>query len=245
MTEKAAQLIAALGKRRTMYSLGKRLPVTEAERTTIVKSCVRQAPSAFNCKSSRLVIVYGAEHDRFWAMLRAKLGDVGLPAEALKASLHKVDSRMSPGAGTVLFFEDWDVVTALQAQFPLYKESIPTYAQHKYAMAAYSVWPGLALADVGASLQHYTDFIEAEVKVAFRVPDSWKPIAQMPFGSVKESAGAPVQKLPDRDRVFVRGHLEPQKIHVSQKTKPVTLPFFLLSLTSTSTSTYVSHRPLH
>ncbi|NFV72581.1 nitroreductase, partial [Clostridium botulinum] len=34
----------------------------------------------------------------------------------------------------------------------------------------------------GASLQHYNELIEEDVKKEWNIPNNWKLIAQMPFG---------------------------------------------------------------
>ena len=46
-------------KRRTIYALGKDIPVPENELIGTVIEAVKQAPSAFNSQSSRLLIFTG------------------------------------------------------------------------------------------------------------------------------------------------------------------------------------------
>ena len=39
-----------------------------------------------------------------------------------------------------------------------------------------NVWAALAMEGVGASLQHYHNLIEDEVRTAFNVPDEWSTL---------------------------------------------------------------------
>ena len=44
-------------------------------------------------------------------------------------------------------------------------------------------------AGLGASLQHYNPLIDEEVRKAWSLPDDWKLIAQMPFGTPTAQPG--------------------------------------------------------
>lgn len=57
-------------------------------------------------------------------------------------------------------------------------------------------------AGFGANLQHYNPIIDDEVKQAFSLPDSWRLIAQMPFGTQTADA-LPVEKIPVKERMRV------------------------------------------
>ena len=87
------------------------------------------------------------------------------------------------GAGTVLFFEDQDVVKSLQEQFPLYADAFPAFSEQSGGMAQFAVWTALAEHGIGASLQHYAPLVDEAVQKEWHVPKSWKLRAQMPFGS--------------------------------------------------------------
>ena len=51
----------------------------------------------------------------------------------------------------------------MQAQFPLYADNFPVWAEHSDAMHQYAVWTTLAAAGIGANLQHYNPLIDAAV----------------------------------------------------------------------------------
>ena len=168
-------------KRRTQYSLGKQLPISQADAGALIQEAIRQAPSAFNSQSSRAVILFGAQSVKFWELVKDALRPM-VPAESFGATEKKLDS-FAAGAGTVLFYEDQDVIKELQQKFPLYADNFPIFSEHSAGMAQYAVWTALAEAGIGASLQHYAPLIDAEVARTWDVPASWKLRAQMPFGS--------------------------------------------------------------
>jgi hypothetical protein len=98
-------------KRRTIYALEKDIKVPEAEIINTIKEAVKQAPSAFNSQSSRVVILLGKEHTRFWELTREQLKKI-VPAEKFQVMSDKVDG-FAAAAGSVLFFEDQEVVKTL------------------------------------------------------------------------------------------------------------------------------------
>ena len=51
-------------------------------------------------------------------------------------------------------------------------------------MMQFAVWTALTDLGLGVNLQHYNPVIDETVKKMFGVPDSWKLIAQMPFGGI-------------------------------------------------------------
>jgi predicted oxidoreductase (fatty acid repression mutant protein) len=110
------------------------------------------------------------------------------PAEGFDKTEAKLKS-FAAGVGTVLFFEDQDVVRSLQEKFALYADNFPVWSEQAGGMAQLSVWSALANADVGASLQHYNPLIDGVVAREWNVPASWKLRAQMPFGSNENGFG--------------------------------------------------------
>ena len=173
--------ISLFTKRRTQYALGKQLPISEAQVEALILEAVRQAPSSFNSQSSRVVVLFGAQHEKLWNITREVLRPM-VPADAFVKTDAKMDS-FAAGAGSVLFFEDEDVIKKLQADFALYADKFPMFSEHSAGMAQYAVWTALADANIGASLQHYSPVIDDQVAKTWNIPASWKLRAQMPFGS--------------------------------------------------------------
>jgi len=174
-------LINAIKKRRTQYSLGKKLPLPQTEVEALIKEAVRLAPSAFNSQTSRIVILFGAESDKLWDIAKAELRKI-VPADGFAKTAEKLES-FAAGAGTVLFYEDQNSVKELQEQFPLYADNFPVWSEQASGIAQFAVWAALANVDIGASLQHYNPLIDSEIAKIWAIPESWKLRAQMPFGA--------------------------------------------------------------
>ncbi len=197
MKPEIVQMIEAYAKRRTQYVLGKNLPVSKTELEALVRETVRLAPSSFNSQSSRAVLLFGAESDKLWTLVKETLRPI-VPAEAFGATEQKLAS-FAAGAGTILFFEDQATVKELQEKFPLYADNFPGFSMQSGGMAQFAVWTALAQIGIGASLQHYNPLIDAEVAKTWNLPTSWKLMAQMPFGS-NEAPFNPKSFIPDETR---------------------------------------------
>ena len=188
-------------KRRTQYSLGKQLPISQADAGALIQEAIRQAPSAFNSQSSRAVILFGAQSVKFWELVKDALRPM-VPAESFGTTEKKLDS-FAAGAGTVLFYEDQDVVKGLQQQFAAYADNFPIWSEHSTGIAQFAVWTALAEAGIGASLQHYNPVVDDAAQKEWDIPASWKLRAQMPFGSNEAPIGdKPFMDDAQRFRVF-------------------------------------------
>lgn len=174
-------------KRRTIYHLGNQLPISEDRITAIIKEAVKESPTAFNSQTSRVVVLFGEQHHALWNIVKNTLKKL-VPAEAFSATEAKIDS-FAAGAGSILYFEDTDIVKGLQEQFPLYADNFPVWSEQASGMAQLSVWTALAAENVGASLQHYNPIIDDEVHATWALPKTWKLRAQMVFGSIEQEAG--------------------------------------------------------
>lgn len=168
-------------QRRTQYALGKNVSLSQDEIETLVRETVRESPSAFNSQSSRVVILFNDEHQKLWDLVKDTLRPL-VTADQLEATEAKIDS-FSAGAGTVLFFEDDNVINDLQEQFALYADKFPVFSQNSAGIAQFAVWTVLADNNIGASLQHYNPLIDDAVRKLWGLPESWSLSAQMPFGS--------------------------------------------------------------
>lgn len=177
--------LAAVKDRRTYYSISKDFVIGDERIREVIQEAVKHTPSAFNSQSARVVVLLNKQHDELWTITLNELKKI-VPPENFAPTEEKINSFRN-GYGSVLFFEDMKVVEELQNQFPLYKDNFPIWSNHSSGMLQYVIWTSLELEGFGASLQHYNPLIDAEVKTKWEVPDSWKLIAQMPFG--KPTAG--------------------------------------------------------
>ena len=174
-------------QRRTIYAIGRDLSLDQAKIEEIIKDAIKHSPSSFNSQSSRAVILFGDSHVKFWTIVLDTLRKI-VPAEAFEGTSAKLNSFIA-GAGTVLFYEDVDVIKGLQEQFPLYADNFPVWSEHSTGIAQFATWTALAEAGIGASLQHYNPIVDEEVAATFDVPADWKLRAQLVFGSIEAPAG--------------------------------------------------------
>ena len=191
----------ALEKRRSIYALGNRKTVGDDKVRELVEFAVKHVPSPFNSQSARVVILFGAESNRFWTLVRETLKKI-VPPDAFPKTAEKLAS-FDAGFGTVLFFEDQSVVDNLMGKFPLYKDNFPIWSLQSNGMLEFAVWTSLEDAGLGASLQHYNPLVDDAVRTAWNLPSSWKLLAEMPFGSVEAPAGEKeFSPIADRVKVF-------------------------------------------
>ena len=173
-------------QRRTIYAIGKNVKLEQNALEAIIKDAIKHSPSAFNSQSSRAVILFGESHEKFWNIVLETLRKV-VPEAAFESTQNRMNSFIA-GFGTVLFYEDQDVVKGLQEKFALYAENFPTWSEHSTAIAQFAVWTALSDHGVGASLQHYNPIVDAEVAELFDIPKQWKLRAQLVLGSIEAPA---------------------------------------------------------
>ncbi|MEQ1157067.1 nitroreductase family protein [Acinetobacter johnsonii] len=174
-------------QRRTIYAVGKNVALTPEQIESVIKEAVNHSPSAFNSQTSRIVTLFGESHLQFWNIVRETLRKI-VPEAAFEGTNAKINS-FAAGYGTVLFYEDQDVVKSLQEQFALYADNFPVWSEHSSAIAQFSVWTALSEQNIGASLQHYNPIVDAEIAEIFDIPANWKLRAQLVFGSIEAPAG--------------------------------------------------------
>lgn len=189
-------------KRRSIYALNDKLPISNDEVLNIIKHAILHTPSAFNSQSTRLVVLFGDDHKKLWQITEDLLRKMVNDDEKFKSTEQKM-AGFKAGAGTILFFEDRTVIKGLQDKFSAYADNFPVWAEHTNAMHQYAIWNALASVDVGANLQHYNGVIDEKVAQEWQIDSNWKLIAQMVFGGISAPAGEktfePVEK---RVKVF-------------------------------------------
>ncbi|WP_440824702.1 nitroreductase family protein [Psychrobacter cryohalolentis] len=189
-------------KRRSIYALSNQLPVSNDEVVKLVEHAILHTPSSFNSQSTRVVVLFGEEHQKLWniteEMLHAIVGD----EEKFKSTKDKI-AGFKAGAGTIMFFEDQSVVKSMQENAPLYADKFPIWAHQTNAMHQYVIWTALASIDVGANLQHYNPIIDDKVAEAWNIDKDWTLNAQMVFGAIEQPAGDKTFKpVEERMKVF-------------------------------------------
>ena len=166
------QFLQLIEKRRSIYAIGKNVEQTPTYLTDLIQNAIKQSPSSFNSQSSRAVILFNAEHEKFWDLVKAQLKAYAKDAESAAKTDAKIDS-FAAGLGTVLFFEDQEVVAGLQANFPSYADNFPIWSEHSTAIAQFATWTALSIEGLGASLQHYNPIVDQQVHAQWNVPATW------------------------------------------------------------------------
>lgn len=192
----------ALKNRRTYYAITNQSPVPDKEIEGVIEFAVKHVPSAFNSQSTRVVLLLGEHHKKLWNLTKDVLRKI-VPVEAFKSTEAKINGAFLAGYGSVLFFEDQDVVKGLQNAFPSYADNFPVWSQQTSAMHQLAVWTMLEDKGFGVNLQHYNPLIDEAVAREWEIPSNWKLIAEMPFGI---PAGQPGEKefkpLEERIKIF-------------------------------------------
>lgn len=147
----------------------------------MIKTAVKYVPSAFNSQSHRLIVLFGEQNQKLWDITMEELRKI-VPADQFASTEEKINSFKN-SFGSVVYFEENSVVQNLVEQFPTYAHNFPIWSEQSNGMLQSAIWNALTEEGLGASLQHYNEVITSEVKKAWNVPESWRMVAQMPFGA--------------------------------------------------------------
>jgi len=170
----------AIKDRRSIYAISNEFTISDERIAEVIGYAVQNVPNAFNSQSAKVAVLFGENHKKLWSITMETLRKI-VPANSFAQTEEKINS-FAAGYGTVLYFDDTSITNGLAEQFALYKDNFPVWAQQANGMLQFAVWTSLELEGLGASLQHYSPLIDEEVKSTWKLPDSWKMIAQMPFG---------------------------------------------------------------
>ncbi len=197
----STEFYTAIKNRRSIYGISKESVISDDRIKEVLYEAVKHAPTSFNSQSGRTVLLLGEQHNKLWDITKETLRKI-VPSESFSQTEEKINAFRN-GYGTVLFFEDQSIIKSLQEQFFLYKDNFPVWSQHSSGMLQYIVWTSLEIEGFGASLQHYNPLIDDEVRKEWNIPESWKLIAQLPFGKpiapASEKGFIPVE---DRVKIF-------------------------------------------
>ncbi|KAF7554476.1 hypothetical protein G7046_g6808 [Stylonectria norvegica] len=206
----AESLIALIKNRRSYYPLSKNLTITPARIQEIVNESTLQTPSSFNSQTNRLVVLFGAEHEKLWDITSETLKPI-VPEEGWEATAGKL-ALFKGAAGTILFFDDITTVESFQAKFAIYADRFPGWATQSLGIQQFILWTALEAEGLGANLQHYNPLIDEKVAATWSIPTTWKLNAQLVFGG-KTGEAATKSFLPLEDRVKVFWRLDGVERH--------------------------------
>lgn len=203
--------LKAIEGRRTYYGINKAIPasLTNEKIKEIVKKVVLHTPSAFNTQTTRLVILTGAEHDKFWdtasQALRKFQTDkavaAGKPAPEFKDETDRPLS-FKPAYGTILFYNAPESLDGKAEAAPYLKEYVDDWLNHTNAMHQIHLWTALEAEGAGANLQHYNPVINKSIAEKWNVPKDWVLKAQLVFGGREGIDPGPKTQVPLEERTF-------------------------------------------
>lgn len=173
-------ILDAITHRRSVYKLSNETIVSDERVVEIVRTVIDHMPSPWNGQEQRAMVLLGEKHAQLWDIVEEELIARVAP-ERVGTTMRKV-AGFRAGRGTVLFFDDRDVVAGLQEKFPKYHDTFDIWAEQCMGMAEYAVWVALEAEGLGCNLQHYNPIIDDKVREAFDVPESWRLGAEMVFG---------------------------------------------------------------
>ena len=136
-------------RRRSLYDLSADLPITTEELHGLLRDILRTTPSGFNSQTARLVLLSGAEHRQAWDVIQRCVQPLTEPA-AFEKTVAKMDG-FRRAAGTILFFEDGEILRDLEQRFPKFANNVPLFSAHTSAMHQYAAWTQLAALNIGAN----------------------------------------------------------------------------------------------
>ncbi|MEB7435594.1 nitroreductase family protein [Staphylococcus pasteuri] len=178
----------AMDQRRTIYNLESTISIDDSELEELIAHAVKHVPSAFNSQSTRIVLLLNDKNEKFWENTKEILKETMGPDRDFEPTRQKIDN-FKHSYGTILYYEDKDVITGLQEKMPNFYDNFEIWSNQTNAMHQYAIWTALATKGIGASLQHYNPIVDEATANEFNIPKTWKLVAQMPFGNVREEAG--------------------------------------------------------
>lgn len=190
--------IDIIKQRRSVYDLHKHLPISENKLMRILEDVITESPTAFNMQSSHVIVLMDGQHERLWNIVTKTLKDI-VPSNKFEPTQKKMD-MFSNAKGTILFFENTQIIEQLKLDYPLYKDQFDNFALRGMGILQGNIWNALAEVEIGASLQHYNPLIDEAVKEEWDIPEHYQLSAQMVFGGIG-SIPEPKEKVDVHTRI--------------------------------------------
>ena len=192
--------IDIIKQRRSVYDLHKHLPISERKLMKIIEEVTTASPTAFNMQSSQIYVLLDGQHERLWNIITKVLKEV-VPLDKFEPTQKKMD-MFANAKGTILFFENTQIVEQLKNDFPLYKDQFDSHASKGMGILQGNIWNALAEVEIGANIQHYNPLIDEAVKEEWDIPEHYQLSAQMVFGGIG-SIPDPKDKVDAQTRVHL------------------------------------------
>lgn len=155
--QKAQEFLQLIKQRRSIHALNNTPILPDGELISLIKSTVRESPSAFNSQTSRVVILLGEDHKNYWSNIVQPSMRKAITDEATWAHIGPRYDLFKQAYGTALFFEDENVIKDLQKDHAVIAKFFPQWSNHASGMAQVNTWTALEIAGYGANLQHVSE----------------------------------------------------------------------------------------
>lgn len=153
-SQKVQEFLQLIKQRRSIHALNNTPILPDAELLSLIKSTVRESPSAFNSQTSRVVVLLGEDHKNYWSNIVKPAMRKAITDEATWAHIGPRYELFTQAYGTALFFEDGQTIKQLQKDHAVIANFFPQWSTHASGMAQVHTWTALELAGYGANLQH-------------------------------------------------------------------------------------------
>ncbi|ETN38113.1 uncharacterized protein HMPREF1541_07737 [Cyphellophora europaea CBS 101466] len=183
--------LEAIAARRTIYTISpENLPVPTSRVQEIITQVIKHTPSPYNAQTARAVIIFDDNHRKYFDAVESGLEKI-LPPEVWSVLSGSIKSFRSGGAGTVLWFEDEEAIEKLTTTHPAIAPFAESWSDQSNGMHQINAWTALEAEGLGASLQHhhFAPDVMSYYHDALKVPKTWKPKAQLVFGTPTAPAG--------------------------------------------------------
>ena len=191
----------AMEKRRSSYDLTSQEVISPKRLSEVVEHALKFTPTAFNAQEQRLVLLHGDKHRWFWESTKLALKAI-VPEEGFAETKARIEGFQN-GYGTILIYQDIDVIEGLQESLPMYKDNFPIWANQASGMLKYTLWTSLVEEGFGANIQHYTELIEESTNKELGINPRWKMVGQLAFGKAAQAPSAEKTFEPIEKRLLV------------------------------------------
>ena len=147
------EFLQALKNRRSIYNLGTNVNLSNEEITSIISDCLKYSPSAFNYPTTNVIIAFGEKHQQIWQITTDILKEKLAKKEETFAVAQNKINKFKAGVGTILFFEDTEIINELKETYAMYAENFSTWSNQANGMLQNNIWTALSQANIGANLQ--------------------------------------------------------------------------------------------
>lgn len=90
----------AVKNRRSIYAVNDKLPISDNRVVELVNQTILNSPSSFNSQSTRVLVLLGPEHERFWDIVKDSLIET-IGEEKYNSGTNKKIDGFKAGYGSV------------------------------------------------------------------------------------------------------------------------------------------------